>query len=357
MLDALDDGASAAVTMSGARTTPNTGADRVAEFSSRGLAFRGDLKPDVVAPGVGLATSDAGINEDGSGRFSTVNGTSAAAAGVAGAAALLAQARPSLGARALKGLLVGTARPLDGEPGTAQGAGGIDLGAAVAAELAAEPASLAIGHVAPGAERTVEVTLRNVSTRVLRVRVRGVGRRDGIELAAHSKLVSIAAGQEPVLRVTATPRAGRARTVEGELTLVPDGAPPATLPWAITVGTPPRRLIGDVSLSQERFRASDDAPSVLTLQAGRVLSANGVDRIYPVERLDIELWTTGSHVRNLGLLARLRHLLPGHYAFGLTGRGPAGAPLRPGRYRLRLLAVPTEDAAPTTASVWFVITK
>jgi hypothetical protein len=30
--------------------------------------------------------------------------------------------------------------------------------------------------------------------------------------------------------------------------------------------------------------------------------------------------------------------LPGRYAFGLTGRGPAGKRLRPGRYELRLTA-------------------
>ena len=41
------------------------------------------------------------MNADGSPRFVTVNGSSAAAATVAGAAALLAQARPSLGASAL----------------------------------------------------------------------------------------------------------------------------------------------------------------------------------------------------------------------------------------------------------------
>ena len=73
-------------------------AGRVASFSSSGLAFDGRVKPDLVAPGVGLATSDPGANADGSPRFVTVNGSSAAAATVAGAAALLAQARPSLGA-------------------------------------------------------------------------------------------------------------------------------------------------------------------------------------------------------------------------------------------------------------------
>ena len=357
LLDALDEGASTAVTLSGAHTSPNAAAERVAEFSSRGLAFRGDLKPDLIAPGVGLTTSDAGINEDGSGRFGTVNGTSAAAATVAGAAALLAQARPSLGARALKSLLVGTARPFEGEPMTAQGAGGIDLGAAVASELAAEPASLAVGHVPAGVERTLSLAVRNVSTRALRVRVRGLGVRRGVRISADATTVVVDAGGKQTVELTVRPRGKRTRTVEGTITFAPDGAPPLRVPWVVVVGAPPGRLLQDVAISHPRFRASDDAPSVLTFQAGRVLSLGGADHVYPVERLDVELWTTGTRVRNLGLLARLRNLLPGNYAFGLTGRGPAGAPLRPGRYRLRIVALPTETGRASSRVVPFVIRK
>ena len=68
----------------------------VAPFSSRGLAFDGFVKPDLVAPGVGLLTADPGKAADGSARYSSISGTSAASAIVAGSAALLAagQARP-----------------------------------------------------------------------------------------------------------------------------------------------------------------------------------------------------------------------------------------------------------------------
>lgn len=38
------------------------------------------------------------------------------------------------------------------------------------------------------------------------------------------------------------------------------------------------------------------------------------------------------------MLARLRDLLPGRYSIGLTGRGPGGAKLEPGRYAVRLVA-------------------
>ena len=115
-------------------------------FSSTGLAFDGRVKPEVVAPGVALETAEPGANTDGSARYGTVNGTSGAAALVAGAAALLAQARPYLDADALKSLIVGAARPLPDDPVTAQGVGLIDLGGATATEVGASPASLALGR-------------------------------------------------------------------------------------------------------------------------------------------------------------------------------------------------------------------
>ena len=43
----------------------------------------------------------------------------------------------------------------------------------------------------------------------------------------------------------------------------------------------------------------------------------------------------------LGTLVTLRDLLPGRYAFGLTGRTPAGNVLGRGRYRVRVTAIPS----------------
>ena len=68
-------------------------------------------------------------------------------------------------------------------------------------------------------------------------------------------------------------------------------------------------------------------------------------------RLDVELWTDDG--KRLGLLARLRDLLPGRYAIGLTGRGPGGKVLAPGAYRLRVFAWPTGGGRPTVRSVPF----
>ena len=88
----------------------NDGLGGAAPFSSEGLAFDGGPKPEVSAAGIGLATSDPGRNEDGAARYGTLSGSSAAAALTAGAAALLAQARPDLDAAGLKQALVASTR-------------------------------------------------------------------------------------------------------------------------------------------------------------------------------------------------------------------------------------------------------
>ena len=91
----------------------------VAPFSSTGLAFDGGEGTELAAPGVGLVTSVPGRGEGGSARYGTLSGSSAAAAVVAGAAALLAEARPDLDAAGLRGALVASARRTTGgtEPG------------------------------------------------------------------------------------------------------------------------------------------------------------------------------------------------------------------------------------------------
>ena len=56
----------------------------------------------------------------------------------------------------------------------------------------------------------------------------------------------------------------------------------------------------------------------------------GRRQLRPLSRLDVELWRGG---KRIGVLARLRDVLPGRYAFGLTGRGPRGARSPRGAYR------------------------
>lgn len=332
---------------------------RLASFSSRGLAFDGRVKPELTAPGVAVASSEAGANEDGSPRFATVNGSSAAAALVAGGAAVLAQARSDLDAAALKGALVGSARPLSATPVVAQGAGLLDLGAAAAAELVAEPATLAFGRADKQRwRRSVRVTIRNVSTRRLTVRVglerRGFPAADTFFDLRPRRLVLLP-GRSAKVRVTARvpqPAPG-GPAAEGALVVRPVAGQSLRVPFAVAFGRASTELVAEARLLPRTFAPSDTKPAVLTMRAGGVRTVAGVDELEPVSRLEVELWTAeGSRI---GVLARLRNLLPSRLALGVTGRDPAGQVLPAGRYRLRLLAYPTGEGPPTAKTLQFAI--
>ena len=345
-LDRIARGQPVAVALRESTSMQNPEQGRVAGFSSAGLAFDGRVKPDLVAPGVGLATSDPGVNPDGSPRFVTVNGSSAAAATVAGAVALLAQARPSLGASALAGLLIGTGRRLEGEPVTMQGSGLVDAGAAAAGEIAASPGTLALGRsTGAGWRVSGAFALTNVTTRKLQLTL-GVRTQDegaaAVDFTVSPRRISLAAGQSTLVHlkaVTASAPSGSA-TAGGSVLVAVQGGGGIRLPWAIAFGDTDTDLITAATLSSKSFSASDTKPTLLAVDAGRVLTVSGHPEIRPVARLDVVLWRADG--TQVGTLARLRDVLPGRYTFGLTGRGPDGQRLPPGAYVLRVVAYPVQ---------------
>jgi subtilisin family serine protease len=345
--DALADGEPVSVAFEDARLVPNATAGEVAPFSSGGMAFGGHVKPDVVAPGIGIATTDAGTDADGSARYATATGSSVSAALVAGSAAALLQARPGLSAGELRSLLVGSARQIvaDGEtlPVTVQGTGVVDPAAAAAAELAVEPVTLAFGRAAGDAWRVTQtVGIRNLSTRDLQL---GFGlardRVGGPELsfAATPSSLALRAGGAAEVTLVASGTGPLEGEAGGAFVVQPEGSRPVRVPWAVSFrDEAPPGLLDEVSLSVEEFRASDASPAVLTFLAGGVVSEADGQAVEPVQLLTAELWTAKG--RRIGVLARMHDLLPGRYAVGVTGRDPAGKVLGPGRYVIRLLAQP-----------------
>jgi subtilisin family serine protease len=348
-----------AVALRAAAGTPNVEQDRVASFSSSGLAFDGRVKPDLVAPGVGLATSDPGANPDGSPRFATVNGTSAAAATVAGAAALLAQARPPLGASALAGLLVGNGVQLQGEPVTAQGAGRVDVGAAAAGEVAASPGTLALGRsTGPGWRVKASFTLTNLSTRTLRLSLAVRTQDEGaaaVDFSVKPGRLRLTQGQTVLVRlsaITASAPTGSV-TADGTVVVAVAGGGGIRVPWAIAFGPNDVDLIPGATLSSKSFAASDTKPALLAVDAGRVLTVNGRPEVRPLSRLDVVLWRADG--TQVGVLARLRDVLPGRVTFGLTGRGPDGQLLQPGDYVVRVVGYPMEPGLPSRRRLPFTL--
>jgi subtilisin family serine protease len=133
--------------------------DSIAYFSSRGPTYDLRIKPDIVAPGVGIWAALAkgslieyyanqswipGMDVDGDGRYDYVqlSGTSMATPHVAGAAAILLQRFPSLKPADLKNLLLSTAKWLQGYDVYVEGAGRLNVSYAVSPVLYLSPAQI-----------------------------------------------------------------------------------------------------------------------------------------------------------------------------------------------------------------------
>jgi subtilisin family serine protease len=140
-------------------------------FSSRGPTIEGRIAPDLVAVGQFLGTA-AGTAEprgavyDPSG-YRIVQGTSFSAPLVAGAYAVLKEARPGLRARQYRSLLINAAAParrLDDTEDVPQrvGAGRLDLLRAMDSPLTAEPAVLSLGTGGAGGPGAPEVAIEHI---------------------------------------------------------------------------------------------------------------------------------------------------------------------------------------------------
>ena len=74
----------------------------LAEFSSRGPSATGGIKPDITAPGAGIVAARSSTSElwpiDENPQYTSMSGTSMATPHMAGAAAILTQQHPGLGA-------------------------------------------------------------------------------------------------------------------------------------------------------------------------------------------------------------------------------------------------------------------
>ena len=162
----------------GAALQVNVAANQLASYSSMGPTPDGQLKPDLVAVGgfdvgIGLDPNDPylpapsgmysatqsydpnqsfNVNVFSSNRYAAGDGTSFATPLVAGAAALLKQAHPSLQPAQIKSLLVNNAaqnvtQDDFGDPADAQwfGAGSLDANAAITANVTVAPSTVSFG--------------------------------------------------------------------------------------------------------------------------------------------------------------------------------------------------------------------
>jgi minor extracellular serine protease Vpr len=127
----------------------------ISSFSSYGLAADLSLKPDIGAPG-GSIRSTLPLEQGG---YGSLSGTSMASPHVAGAAALLLEARPRTRPDEVQERMQNTARPAlwFGNPGLGfldlvhrQGAGMLEIDDAILADAVVSPSSLALGEIESG---------------------------------------------------------------------------------------------------------------------------------------------------------------------------------------------------------------
>ncbi len=144
---------------------PTPTAGLISSFSSYGLAPDLSLKPDIGAPG-GFIYSTYPLEKGG---YATMGGTSMASPHVAGASALLLQAKPGTQPLAVRDILQNSADPQVWSlaPGYGlldhvhrQGAGMLDIDDAILATTMVTPAKLALGESEAGPYE-VKLTVRN----------------------------------------------------------------------------------------------------------------------------------------------------------------------------------------------------
>jgi minor extracellular serine protease Vpr len=163
-------------------TEANPTANLISSFSSYGPAADLSFKPDLGAPG-GIIRSTLPLEQGG---YGPLSGTSMAAPHVAGAVALLLEARPHTSPREVQQRLQNSARPhlFSLNPGLGfldvvhrQGAGMLQVDDAITAEAIVSPSSLALGEIESGSvTRMLRVKLSDEDRRG---RGRGRGRGHG----------------------------------------------------------------------------------------------------------------------------------------------------------------------------------
>lgn len=162
------------------KTVTNIKKDLVASFSSRGpVTINWSIKPNILAPGVNvLSTIPNG--------YQVLNGTSMASPHVAGAVAIMKEAKPKWTYKQIFAALETTARRLQDENGDTipphiQGAGLIQLNKAIETEIIIENGLLTFGQMLDYVEeRSQDITFHNVSNRKITINFNSEERKKGL---------------------------------------------------------------------------------------------------------------------------------------------------------------------------------
>jgi len=252
-------------TYSQANALSPAGPNQLASYSSVGPTPDGAIKPDLVAVGGFDSALAAGISSglyaatqsydptlDSGGstlysvnRYLAADGTSFSAPMAAGAAALVKQAHPGYTAAQVKSALVNVASQVVttddiGDPVDVQwlGAGMLDAGAAAAATVTAEPATVSLGFVKSGVlpvTKTITITNKGTDSVTLAAAVAANTTAKGATVAVDKPSITLAAGANTTLTVTLSGTVPAAGEYSGAVTLTATGVS-LRLPYMFLVG-------------------------------------------------------------------------------------------------------------------------
>ena len=143
--------------------------DFVAFFSSRGPVSPFYMKPDIVAPGAFINTTNSG------GNYKIVSGTSFAAPHIAGTAALVLQKNPQLTPNELKSILMTTSDIISNEyderfPVEIAGSGRINVAKAIDSELIIIPPNLIFNLSAYNQIQTKDLEIMGIDNQPVSIR-------------------------------------------------------------------------------------------------------------------------------------------------------------------------------------------
>jgi subtilisin family serine protease len=174
--------------------------NRVVSGSSRGPTPDLLIKPDLLAVGGNVVTAVSGTNPNTS-SYAIASGTSLASPLVAGAAAVLKQARPGLTVDQYRSLLINTATPLPKLAVQESGAGIANLAAALDATFTSDPVSVSFGEAFKGTPAEREVTLTNLGAGPETYTIQLVS-NDALKPSLSTDSLAIAPGQTGTFKLT-----------------------------------------------------------------------------------------------------------------------------------------------------------
>ncbi len=278
-------------------TVPNPVGGLVSDFSSYGLAADLSLKPDLGAPG-GNILSTFPIEK---GSYANFSGTSMASPHVAGAVALLLQAKPELKGKTTKvrellqttGTLAAWSQdPTSGllEPVHRQGGGLIQIVTALTTQQTVSPGKISLGEGSDGA-KTTAITLTNTSAKPVTY---AITKSDGVAtlgsfIDAHffkpkvgakmsaPKTVTVPAKGQTTVMVKITPPHAPATAIYG-------GWVAFTAAGATTLHVPFAGMVGDYQ--SVKVLTGDGLPTLAQLDADGNLAPVSGHPVYTMQNYD-----------------------------------------------------------------------